>query len=200
MRNVLIVLAVFIAGGAGGWFANKYANKPAPVAPKEEPKVEPADEVAMPDHPLETLDWLVGNWVDASDDHTIEVNCHYTKNRAFLLRSFRVSEGDKVTLSGMQIIGWDESLQTIRSWTYDSDGGFGDEIWTQVGTRYTLRSTYTLPDGQHGSALSTLTYLDNDRFTWKSVNREIAGEFQPDVDEFVIVRDTQADVAKKEGN
>ena len=27
----------------------------------------------------------------------------------------------------MQLIGWDPAENTIRSWTYDAEGGFGEE-------------------------------------------------------------------------
>ena len=60
-------------------------------------------------------------------------------------------------MSGMQVIAWDPAQETIRSWTYDSDGGFGEETWSQSGNRYTIRAKYTLPDGGTASALHVLT-------------------------------------------
>jgi hypothetical protein len=33
-----------------------------------------------------------------------------------------------------------------------------------------------------------MTYVDEDNFRWKSTNREIDGELQPDTDEVVISR------------
>lgn len=201
-RTVPLLVAIFAAGGLCGWLASgmrgpfaeaQQPEKPTPVVRAAEPEVKPADgkaaEPAVEDeHPLDTLDWLVGDWVDDDEKMSVEFSCHFTKNRAFILRSFRVMEGEAVKHSGMQVIGWDESLNTIRSWTYDSEGGFGEEIWSQTGTRYTIRSKYTLPDGSKGSALATFTYLDDNRCLWKSVNREIDGELQPDIDEFALVR------------
>lgn len=91
-------------------------------------------------------------------------------------------------MSGMQVIAWDQAKQVIRSWTFDSDGGFGEDTWTQSGNRYTIRAKYTLPDGGIASAINVFTYLDGNRCTWKSVSREIDGELQPDTDEIVLVR------------
>jgi hypothetical protein len=214
MTRSLILAAVFAAGGLGGWLASQCRGPQAMAQPPAEPKPaepkaadpkaanpkppEPGKGPEAAEHPLDTLDWLVGDWADADEKQSVEFTCAYTKNRAFLTRAFRVIEGEVVKLSGMQIIGWDESLGTIRSWTYDSDGGFGAEIWSQTGARYTLRSTYTLPSGLKGSALSTLTHVTDDKFLWKSVNREIGGEFQPDIDEFVIVRKSRHEQPKKE--
>ena len=45
---------------------------------------------AVAPNPLDTLDWLVGDWVDASGGLTAESSCHFTKNKAFLIRSFRI--------------------------------------------------------------------------------------------------------------
>jgi hypothetical protein len=36
--------------------------------------------------------------------------------------------------------------------------------------------------------MHVMMYVNDDRFTWKSVNREIDGELQPDVEEIVLVR------------
>jgi hypothetical protein len=33
-----------------------------------------------------------------------------------------------------------------------------------------------------------MTYVDDNTFTWQSVNREVAGELLPNVDEVVVVR------------
>ncbi len=200
-RSGLILAAVFAAGGLSGWLASGYrgpqalAQQPPERAPDPVAKDTP---VAEEERPLETLDWLVGDWIDVGEKQSVEFSCHFSKNNAFLIRAFRVLEGEDVKLSGMQVIAWDASLQTIRSWTYDSRGGFGEEIWSQTGNRYTLRSTYTLPDGLKGSSISTLTYINEDECTWKSVHREIGGEFLPDIEEFTIVRKPLAEEPKPE--
>lgn len=142
--------------------------------------------------PLKTLDWLVGDWVGTQDDQTIEFNCNFAKNDAFLIRSFKSSLPENQSLSGMQVIAWDPSKASIRSWTFDSNGGFGEEAWSQNENRYTIRSTYTLPDGGKASALNVFTVIDDQQCSWKSVNREIDGELQPELDEIVLVRKTEA--------
>lgn len=143
---------------------------------------------AAPETPLDTLDWLVGDWVDTSDNISVEFSCHFTKNGTFLLRSFNILTAKNVSLTGMQLIAWDPAKQTIRSWTYDSKGGFGEEVWSQSGNRYTIRSKYTLADGGIGAQTQVVNFIDNNKFTWKSVNREIDGEFLADTEEVVLVR------------
>ena len=35
--------------------------------------------------PLDTLDWLVGDWVNEDENRLIEFNCHFTKNGSFFV-------------------------------------------------------------------------------------------------------------------
>jgi hypothetical protein len=193
-RQWLAAVGLLAAGLVVGWSA---ARSQAPPGEKPDPERGPAPrEVTERDSPLDTLDWLVGNWVADDDEITAEFSCHFTKNDAFLVRSFRIAGKDDVRMSGMQVIAWDPAQKTIRSWTYDSAGGFGEETWSQSGNRYTIRAKYTLPDGGTASAIHVMTYVNDDKATWKSVNREIDGVFQPDIDEVVLVRKPAADGAK----
>jgi hypothetical protein len=190
----LAALGLLAAGLVVGWSA---AKSQVPAGDKGAPEPAPAPHKAVDkDGPLDTLDWLVGDWVDDDDKVTAEFSCHFTKNDAFLLRSFRVALADEKRLSGMQLIAWDPAQTTIRSWTFDSDGGFGEETWNQSGNRYTIRAKYTLPDGGTASAVHVLTYINDDKCTWKSVNREIDGSFQPDIDEVTLVRKTEPSKTK----
>ena len=185
----LAALGLLAAGLVVGWSA---AKSQVPAGDKGAPEPAPVPHKATDkDGPLDTLDWLVGDWVDDDDKVTAEFSCHFTKNDAFLLRSFRVALADEKRLSGMQLIAWDPAQKTIRSWTFDSDRGFGEETWNQSGNRYTIRAKYTLPDGGTASAVHVLTYINDDKCTWKSVNREIDGSFQPDIDEVTLVRKTE---------
>jgi len=193
-RQWLAAVGLLAAGAVVGWSA---ARSQAPPGEKVAPDRGPAPrEVTERATPLDTLDWMVGDWVDDDDQVTAEFSCHFTKNDAFLVRSFRIITKDDVRISGMQVIAWDPARETIRSWTYDSNGGFGEETWTQSGNRYTIRASYTLPDGGRASAINVMTYINDDKCTWKSVNREIDGAFQPDIDEVVLVRKPDADAAK----
>lgn len=162
----------------------------APAAENQDAEnQDPGNQDAAPvESPLATLDWLLGSWSGGTDKGQIEFSCRFAKNNAFLIRSFRVLEGDDVAMSGMQVVAWDPAKETIRSWTFDSDGGFGEDLWSQAGTRYTMRSEYTLPDGGSGSALNTMEYVDNNTFVWQSTNREIDGQLQPDIPKVVVSR------------
>ena len=137
---------------------------------------------------LKELEWMIGTWVDQDEQNRIETTCQWTKNQNFMTRSFTVSVRDQVEISGMQIVGWDPAAKQIRSWVFDSDGGFGEGVWTKKDTRWYIQSTGTLPDGGKTSSVNIITYVDDNTFTWQSVNREASGEILPNIDEVVVVR------------
>ncbi|MCA9172309.1 MAG: SgcJ/EcaC family oxidoreductase, partial [Planctomycetales bacterium] len=74
---------------------------------------------------LQELEWMIGSWVDADEESEVDTNCRWTPNGNFIVRSFKAFIGDGLDFEGTQVIGWDPTRQTIRSWTFDSDGGFG---------------------------------------------------------------------------
>ena len=193
-RMWLLSVCMLAVGLAGGWYAARWHGQP--VKPTETDKAQALQEAVARDGPLDMLDWLVGDWVSADDEVTAEFSCDYTKNGSFLFRPFRIVKKNGEPFSGTQLIAWDPANETIRSWTFDSNGGFGEESWSQSGDRYTIRAKYTLPDGGIASAVHILTNIDENKCMWKSVNREIDGQFQPDVDEVVIIRKQDSNDAK----
>jgi uncharacterized protein (TIGR02246 family) len=137
---------------------------------------------------LKDLEWMIGSWIDQDDRATVQTDCEWTKNRNFMTRSFAVVVGDQVDMAGMQIIGWDPAARQIRSWVFDSDGGFSEGKWTHKGDRWLIQQAGTLPDGGKSSAVNIITHVDDNSFTWQSVQREVSGDVLPNVDEVLIVR------------
>lgn len=137
---------------------------------------------------LKTLEWMVGSWVDKADDVEVETTCNWTKNRNFLTRSFRVETEAGVELAGMQVIGWDPTAKTIRSWTFDSDGGFAAGVWTFKAGKWTVRNMGYLADGRKASMVNVVKPVDADSFTWRTVEQTAGGELLPNSDEILVVR------------
>ncbi len=139
---------------------------------------------------LQPLEWMIGTWIDQDETTAIETHCEWTRNNNFITRSFTLTTRDGVEMSGMQIVGWDAANNQIRSWVFDSNGGFGDGMWTADGDNWIIQATGTLPDGRKTSATNLLKKIDDDSFTWQSINREADGELQPNIDEVLVVRET----------
>ncbi len=156
---------------------------------EEEPPAPPTPPPSNYEH-LKDLEWMVGSWIDddEDDDATIQTDCNWAKNKNFMTRSFAVVIRDQVNMAGMQIIGWDPAAKQIRSWVFDSDGGFAEGKWTRKGNRWVIQQTGTLPDGSKSSAVNIIKQIDNDSFTWQTVQRSVNGDILPDVDEVTVAR------------
>lgn len=137
---------------------------------------------------LAALEWMIGEWVDQDEEATVETVCQWTKNRNFITRSFRVVGADGSEVEGTQVIGWDPMRKTIRSWVFDSKGGFGVGKWSRKGDRWTVRVLQVRQDGSSSSGINTLTYVDENTHTFKSAGREIDGQLQPNIPEVTVVR------------
>jgi uncharacterized protein (TIGR02246 family) len=151
---------------------------------EEEP---PAPPPSSYEH-LKELEWMIGSWIDQDENATVQTDCDWAKNQNFIHRSFAVVVGDQVDLAGMQIIGWDPVAKQIRSWIFDSDGGFAEGKWTRKGDRWLIQQNGTLPDGGRTSAVNIMTRIDDNRFTWQSTQRDVNGDILPNVDEVLVVR------------
>jgi uncharacterized protein (TIGR02246 family) len=137
---------------------------------------------------LKDLEWMIGRWVDQDDDATVVTECSWTKNNNFITRSFTVQIRDRIDMAGMQIIGWDPAAKQIRSWVFDSDGGFGQATWKKKGNRWYSQQSGVLPDGRKTTAVHIITYVDDNTCTLQSVNRTADGELLPNIDEVVVGR------------
>jgi uncharacterized protein (TIGR02246 family) len=137
---------------------------------------------------LKDLEWMVGSWVDQDEQATVTTECSWTRNNNFLTRSFTVQLGDQIDMAGMQIIGWDPTEKSIRSWVFDSDGGFGQATWSKKGNTWHVQQTGVLPDGRKSSAVNIITYVDEKTCTLQSVNRTVDGELLPNIAEVQITK------------
>jgi uncharacterized protein (TIGR02246 family) len=139
---------------------------------------------------LQDLAWLVGEWGDQSPDAAIAANVTWTKNKTFLSYAFKASAPGMDDLEGTQVIGWDPAAGTIRSWMFDSDGGFGGGTWSKKDNSWIIKFSQVLPDGRKASATNIYTLIDANTFTWKSIGRKVGEAFLPNVEEVKIVRKT----------
>jgi uncharacterized protein (TIGR02246 family) len=160
----------------GQWFLDRLSEQESPASPP-----------SNYEH-LKELEWMIGTWIDEDERATIQTDCAWTKNRNFMTRSFAIVIGDEVDMAGMQIIGWDPVAKQIRSWVFDSDGGFSEGTWARKDNRWLVQQTGTLPDGRRSSAVNIFTMVDDSSFTWQSGHREVDGEVLPNVDEVLVVR------------
>lgn len=155
---------------------------------------------SSPSDALRDLDWMVGHWVDESQDIRVETTVRWTANRSFLLRSFQVQDAQGTAQQGTQVIGWDPRSKEIRSWTFNSDGSFGDGTWSKHGEDWLVKSSQTLADGQAASGTYVFSKIDDNTLTVQLIGHEIEGEPKPSSDVVKVVRVTETPSAAAQPN
>ncbi len=151
--------------------------------------------IDTPYEKLKELEFLVGDWQDDTEAATINTTFRWGAGQSFLVRSYTVESStgvdDAEALQGTQVIGWDPRAQTVRSWSFDSLGAFGEGTWSRAGDEWVGRLTQTLPDGGAASATQVIRRVDDNTLEVSTVGREVNGEPQPSGDPVRVVRVTK---------
>ena len=135
---------------------------------------------------LKELEWMLGEWLDESSESIIRATCRWSDDKNFLLRDFEIQVQGKPMMKVTQRIGWDPVTKQIKSWFFDSDGGYGQAYWTRNGNsggssrRGTGGRTH-----RHGHEYSDPNGPQLAR--WHSTERTVGGEVAPDQPESVMV-------------
>jgi uncharacterized protein (TIGR02246 family) len=136
---------------------------------------------------LAALEWIVGTWQDTGGGQKVQAKITWAGDKNFLVRTIN-QQGNESFTDGWEIIGWDPVRQQIRSWIFDSNGGFGESTWVSDGDDWLIRASNVLPDGSRSTAENVLTKIDDNKFTWESQNRTLNGEPQPSLDKIEVQR------------
>jgi uncharacterized protein (TIGR02246 family) len=142
---------------------------------------------------LKELEWMIGEWARNDKDVEVRIICSWKANKNFMNRFFTVKVKGEITHQGLQIVGWDQLQQRIRSWIFETDGTFGESTWQRDGNRWTIKSQGVLPEGKRTIATQVITKVDADNFRWQSLARAVDGRLLPNTEETTLTR-----VAKKE--
>ncbi len=135
---------------------------------------------------LQPLEWLVGDWINEGADARVKISYRWSEDKNFILGDISVAKNDQVVMKSSQRIGWDPLLGKARSWLFDSDGGFAEGTWTQVGDTWVVRSSAVMPDGQTGSANLTIAPGENGRFVMSGTNRIVGDSLEDDYEITVV--------------
>jgi uncharacterized protein (TIGR02246 family) len=137
---------------------------------------------------LKELEWLVGDWIDESSESVVHATCRWSADKNFLLRDFTIHADGKSVMTVTQRIGWDPLSKQIKSWVFDSEGGYGDGLWTRNGEQWMIKSSGVLPDGRIATATNILTRVGPNSARWASTERTVGGYHAPDRFENMMVR------------
>jgi uncharacterized protein (TIGR02246 family) len=143
---------------------------------------------ATPYDALKGLEWLVGTWKDQSDAADVQTTTRWSRNRAFLIRSFQAQfeEGDVV--EGTQVIGWDPAANQIRTWNFNSDGSFGEGTASKSGEDWLLKSSQLQPDGTTSASTQVITRVNDDTLSVQTIGETVGGVPVPASPALTVVR------------
>ena len=138
------------------------------------------DPLPTPREMLSSLEWLVGEWVDESGEGQTTIRYDWTADGNFLVGEYDLTVRGVSGGRSVQRIGFDPVQGVLRSWTFDSDGGFSEGEWSASEDGWLIRSQATMPDGSTGRATVTITPRDTDHFVVESTDRCVAGVAEQD--------------------
>jgi uncharacterized protein (TIGR02246 family) len=140
---------------------------------------------------LQPLAWLIGDWVDDGGSTVVHSSCRWSKDGNFLLHDYKVKVNGRDSMDISQRIGWDPLRKRIRSWVFDSEGGFGESFWTRDGNGWLIKATAVRPDGTTASATNRLVPAGRDAYVWRSLDRVVGDEVEEPIEVKVVRKPPQ---------
>lgn len=134
------------------------------------------------------LGWLIGQWRSKSGESAeIHTTYSWSPSKKFVHVDFTIKENG-LSLTGKQVIGIDPATKQLRSWTFEADGGVGEADWTRDGDHWVLDASGTLADGRSLVETNILRRVNDDTFTWQSIDRLLDGEVLADLPPLKVSR------------
>jgi uncharacterized protein (TIGR02246 family) len=151
------------------------------VREEKEPAIRPHDR-------LKDLEWMLGEWTDEGADSIVRTSCHWSTDENYLLRAIAVQVHGATATNITQRIGWDPLTRQIKSWEFDSEGGYSEGLWSRDGTGWVVKHNGVLPDGRTASATRLIALERPNRVRWASIDRVAGGEAIPDELSYIMVK------------
>jgi uncharacterized protein (TIGR02246 family) len=130
---------------------------------------------------LRPLEWIIGEWVeDTKDAHVGRVLFEWAQGQNFIIGMRAVGVKDILLDDGSQRIGWDPAAKQIRSWNFESDGGFGHGTWQLDGNKWVIRMSSVLRSGSLMTSTAILTRIDADTISVQGKDQQVNGKAMPD--------------------
>jgi uncharacterized protein (TIGR02246 family) len=138
---------------------------------------------------LADLSWLIGTWTTKRDGIESSVTYEYDLNQTIIRGRYTVKSEEKTT-SGMQILFLDKAANEIQSQGFDGMGGVSSSVWTKDDNRWVIQAQGSGADGTQQAGTNILVKLNEDQFTWQTVERSQDGEALPDLPPIKVTRST----------
>jgi uncharacterized protein (TIGR02246 family) len=149
-----------------------------------------AEAVSPGDH-LQALQWMIGEWVSETEEGLVQHSIYWADDGNYILGDFEIRDVGDLGLTGSYRVGWDPQAKQIRTWIFDSAGGFLTGTWSVLEEGWMVKLSGVRPDGAAGSSTNYYLPQSDDRILWRSTDRVVDGEPYEDV-EVALVRQPPA--------
>lgn len=144
--------------------------------------------VKLHEEQLAQLDFLLGDWIDEDAHSVVSFSCKPTDNNKFLLREFTVKISGRNVMSGSQRIGWDPLNGQLRTWIFDTEGGFAEGVWEQTEDAWVLHAIGVTAAGETATGSCIYKIVNDHTMTWQAVDHEVGGVRMADSPVFTLSR------------
>jgi uncharacterized protein (TIGR02246 family) len=133
---------------------------------------------------FDDLEWLIGEWTGDTDKaQSGTASFSWSDNRNFMVCSFALTLKGIPVVGGTQWIAWDAVDKQIRSYSFYSNGGIGEAVWTKGdGNQWSIKVAAKTADGKKVSVTNILTRVDADHATWQPTQLTVDGKAVPDTE------------------
>jgi uncharacterized protein (TIGR02246 family) len=176
---------VLLARKGDAWKIVEIRDYPAPA------------ESVTPYERLKELEWMVGEWVDESDDARVSSSVRWGQGKAYLVRDYSVQVKGEPETGGLMVIALDPQTDQIKSWIFNADGGRGEGTWTRAAdNQWVVKAHGSTGDGRPTSATQLISLVNKDAVKTSSTDRVVGGEIARDIEDIFMVRKPLAPGAK----
>jgi hypothetical protein len=99
----------------------------------------------------------------------------------YILREFHVTLPDGTRRRSSQRIGWDSATGSIKSWTFNADGGHGEGVWKRQGDVWIVNNSGISADGKHTSLTTIYSKISDESMIVSAVGAMADDQSEPDV-------------------
>jgi uncharacterized protein (TIGR02246 family) len=135
---------------------------------------------------LKPLEFLVGEWVNEGGSAVVFTSCRWDDSKKFVLQDIKVRMEGRDAMQVSQRFGWDPLTKRIKSWVFDSEGGYGETVWTRDGNRWIGKATGVRSDGATASATNIIIPTGRDSYLWHSADRIVGDDVEAPVEVKVV--------------
>ena len=129
---------------------------------------------------IQDLAWIIGDWAEEGDA-AFQASFSWSPGNHFIVGEVRIEPRDQTAHVVTQRIAWDAAAGTIRSWNFDSDGGFSTGAWARDGDAWVVSTSGVLPDGKRTLGRRVFQRIDENSVLMESLGFQVDGQSVPDL-------------------